>query len=55
MIGDEGRLGEVIEEIAEWPLEKRRRYIQQIESASGKEAANQIRAELKRIWEQRDR
>ena len=54
MIGDEGRLAEVIDEIAGWDLGKRRTYIRQIESANGTAARNQIKDELKAIWNVRD-
>lgn len=55
MIGDEGRLGEVLEEIAEWDLAKRRRYISQIETANGTTAAEQLRKGLKWMWEAKNR
>lgn len=53
--GGPTKLQELVEELAELSLEARRSYIADIESANGKESADQIRAELKRIWEQRDR
>jgi hypothetical protein len=53
MIGDEGRLEEVIDEISEWPLARRRRYIAEMESAFGKAASEQIKAALQAAWDQR--
>lgn len=53
MIHDPQRLREVLEEIAEWPLDKRRRYIDQIGRANGEAAAEQIKAGLKRLWAER--
>ena len=51
MIHDAARLNEVLEEIADWPLEKRRELIRQIGEAQSEAAANQIREGLKRLWE----
>lgn len=55
MIADADKLRELVEELAELSLEARRKYLADVESANGKESADQIRAGLKRIWEQRDR
>lgn len=51
MIHDRRRLDEVLHEIADWPLEKRRELIRQIGAGQGEPEANQIREGLKRIWE----
>jgi hypothetical protein len=53
MISDPVQLQAVLEEIAEWPLDKRRIYIANIEKAFGKDAAQQIRDGLAQIWENR--
>jgi hypothetical protein len=46
-------LTEVLAEIAEWPLDLRRRYISDIETVFGKAAGDQLREGLKRIWEEK--
>lgn len=53
MIHDPARLQEVIDEISEWPLDRRRRYIAEMESAFGKAASEQIKAALQAAWDQR--
>jgi hypothetical protein len=53
MIGDERRLAEVIDEISEWPLDRRRRYIASIGQAFGEAAAQQIRDALTANWAKR--
>lgn len=50
MIADDKALRELAEELAELSLEARRSYIADIESASGKEAANQLRNALTAYW-----
>lgn len=55
MIHDPQRLREVIDEISEWPLDRRRRYIASIGQAFGEAAAQQIRDGLKALWEKRKR
>lgn len=55
MIDDPAKLRELVEELAELSLEARRSYIADIESASGKEAADQLRQALKALWEERNR
>jgi hypothetical protein len=51
MISDEAELKALLEEIAEWPLQKRREYIAAIEATFGKESANQIRRGLTALWQ----
>lgn len=53
MIADQQRLLEVIEEIAEWPLDRRRRYIFDIGQAFGEAASEQIKTALTAAWEKR--
>ncbi|WP_445376118.1 DUF7696 family protein [Paraburkholderia phenoliruptrix] len=55
MINDPQRLREVIEEISEWPLDRRRRYIASIGQAFGEAAAQQIRDGLTRLWAERNK
>jgi hypothetical protein len=55
MIRDPVRLQEVIGEISEWPLDRRRQYIASIGQAFGEAAAQQIRDGLKALWENRKR
>jgi hypothetical protein len=45
----------VIDEISEWPLDRRRQYIASIGQAFGETAAQQIRDGLKALWENRKR
>jgi hypothetical protein len=49
------RLHEVIDEISEWPLDRRRQYIASIGQAFGEAEAQQIRDGLKALWEKRKR
>jgi hypothetical protein len=44
-------LSEVIAEISEWPLQQRRDYIAAIETAFGKDSAQQIRDGLTALWQ----
>lgn len=53
MIADPARLREVLEEISDWPLERRRAYIEEIEAAFGQEAASQIKEALQALWTER--
>jgi hypothetical protein len=53
MISDPARLREVTEEIADWPLERRRAYISEIETAFGTHAASQIKQALQALWTER--
>jgi hypothetical protein len=53
MIHNPTRLAEVLTEIADWPLDRRRAYISEIEAAFGIEAAEQIRKGLAALWETR--
>lgn len=48
------QLTEVLEEIAAWPLDERRAYIANLAMHS-EEDAEQVKAGLKRIWQQRNR
>jgi hypothetical protein len=47
------QLQSVIEEIAEWPLEDRRSYIEVLGREYGEGAAEQIKTALKKLWESR--
>lgn len=53
MIHDPQRLREVIDEISEWALDRRRRYIASIGQAFGEAAAQQIRDALTAKWTKR--
>jgi hypothetical protein len=54
MIPDPERLKEVIEEISTtWNLEQRRSYLTNIETAFGKESADQLKQALKVHWQAR--
>jgi hypothetical protein len=48
------QLAEVLEEIAAWDLDARRAYIANLAILS-KEDAEQVKAGLKRIWDQRNK
>lgn len=50
MIRDPIRLQEVIDEIVDWTLGKRREYLAALEQAYGQEAADQIRTALTERW-----
>lgn len=51
MIHDKAQFESVIQEIADWPLERRRWYIAEIEKAFDKESAQQIKEGLMTYWE----
>jgi len=55
MINDPQRLTELVEEVSEKPLEWRRQYLKDMETAFGEAAAQQIRDGLKALWENRKR
>jgi hypothetical protein len=55
MINDLQRLTELVEEVSEKPLEWRRRYLKDMETAFGEAAAQQIRDGLTRLWAERKR
>lgn len=50
MIRDPIRLQEVIDEIIDWTLGKRREYLAALEQAYGPEAAEQIKTALTARW-----
>lgn len=53
MIYSRRRLREVLEEISEWDLPKRREYIADLGKAFGEESAQQIRDGLTNLWNER--
>lgn len=53
MIHDPIRLQEVIDEIVDWTIEKRRAYIASIEKAFGPAASEQIKQGLTALWQER--
>lgn len=55
MIGDEGRLAEVIEEIAGWTLQQRRAYLANMRKAFGEAAESQLKDGLTGYWKERGR
>jgi hypothetical protein len=55
IIEDEKRLRELLEEVAEWPLQKRRDYLEAMQKWFGPEAAQQIKDGLTKLWQERKR
>ena len=55
MIADAEKLRELVEELAELPLEARRAHIADVEQKQGKSAADQLRAGLRELWRERDK
>jgi hypothetical protein len=55
MINDLQRLTELVEEVSEKPLEWRRRYLKDMETAFGEAASEQIKAALMAAWAKRKR
>lgn len=53
MIHDRKRLLEVIEEIVDWTVDRRRTLIAEIGAAFGEQAAEQIRTGLTEFWSAR--
>lgn len=50
MIHDETQLAGVLDEIAFWPLQKRREFIAEIEKAYGPESSQQLKDGLTELW-----
>jgi hypothetical protein len=55
MIDDKAQFESVIQEIADWTLERRRCYIAEIEKAFGQESAQQIKDGLIAYWDKRQK
>lgn len=53
MIHDKEQLASVIEEIADWDLQKRRDYLANIETAYGPESAQQLKDGLIARWKEK--
>jgi hypothetical protein len=53
MIHDPARLREVIEEIAEWTLQQRRKYLADMRKAFGEPAERQLKDGLTGYWKER--
>lgn len=53
LIHDEAQLASVLDEIAFWPLEKRRDYLANIETAYGPESAQQLKDGLTELWKKK--
>jgi hypothetical protein len=53
MIYSRRRLREVLEEIAEWSLERRRQFIADIEKAFDAKSAQQLKDGLVELWRER--
>lgn len=53
MIHDPQRLQEVVEEVSEWPLEKRRDFLENIDAAFGRQSVDQLKDALRANWDKR--
>jgi hypothetical protein len=53
VIHDEAQFASVIDEIAFWPLQKRREFIAEIDKAYGPESAHQLKDGLTELWKKK--